>query len=247
MIRVAVIGSNGRMGSAICEAVDRAEDLSLVARLDAGDAITSSSLNRADVAIEFTIPDASEANVNAAIDAGVHVVVGTTGWTRDALERVETRASQANVGVIVAPNYSLSAVLAMRFAEQAAALFESVEVIELHHPDKLDAPSGTAISTAQRIAAARKARGVAPSPDATQADPDGARGAVIDGVHVHGVRLRGLYAHEEILLGNTGEQLTIRQDSFDRASFMPGVLLAARQVAQHPGLTYGLEHYLNLD
>ncbi len=185
--------------------------------------------------------------MHALIDAGVHAVVGTSGWTEDALARVRDHLAAApGVGVLIAPNFALSAVLSMRFAAMAAPYFESVEIVELHHPDKIDAPSGTAVHTAKGVAAARAAKGVGPSPDATTHDPDGARGAVVDGIHVHAVRLRGLVAHEEVLLGNPGEQLTIRTDSFDRASFMPGVLLGIREVAAHPGLTVGLDGYLSL-
>lgn len=245
-MKVAVIGAKGRMGRTVCDAVTAAADLELVAGLDAGDEITAENLNGAEVAVEFTVPTQTEANVTALLEAGVNVVVGTTGWTAESLARVEAAAEKAGKGLFIAPNYSLSAVVAMVFAAKAAPLFESVEVIELHHPDKVDAPSGTAATTAKQIAAARQAAGVASSPDATETDPLGARGANVDGVHVHAVRLRGLNAHEEILLGNPGEQLTIRQDSFDRASFMPGVLLAVRNVADRPGLTYGLDNLLDL-
>lgn len=245
-MKVVVVGASGRMGSSVSQAVEAAADMELVARLDAGDKLDAASLAGAEVAIEFTVPAATDANVHALLEAGVHVVVGTTGWTSERLEKVAEHAREVGKNVIIAPNYSVSAVLAMAFAQKAAALFESAEVIELHHPDKLDAPSGTATNTAQRIAKAREEAGVPTSPDATAADPLGTRGGVVDGVHVHAVRLRGLYAHEEILFGNPGEQLTIRQDSFDRSSFMPGVLLAARSVASRPGLTFGLEPLLDL-
>jgi 4-hydroxy-tetrahydrodipicolinate reductase len=216
-----------------------------VAQLDAGDDLAA--LAGADVAVDFTVPAVTESNVHALIDAGVHVVVGTTGWDDEAKARVRDHlADRPGVGVLIAPNFALGAVFAMAFAARAAAYFESVEVIELHHPDKIDAPSGTAAHTAVAIAAARSAAGIGPSPDATTQQLDGARGAVVDGVHVHAVRLRGLVAHEEILLGNPGEQLTIRHDSFDRVSFMPGVLLGVRQVGSRPGLTVGLEHLLDL-
>jgi len=236
MINVAVLGVSGRMGSTVVNAIGLARDLVLVT--DVSDAA---------VAVEFTVPSATEANVHALIDAGVHAVVGTSGWTDDALARVREHLADApSVGVLIAPNFALSAVLSMRFAALAAPYFESVEIVELHHPDKIDAPSGTALHTAKGVAAARAAKGVGPSPDATTHDPDGARGAVVDGVRVHSVRLRGLTAHEEVLLGNPGEQLTIRTDSFDRSSFMPGVLLGIREVAAHPGLTVGLDGYLAL-
>ncbi|WP_022916881.1 4-hydroxy-tetrahydrodipicolinate reductase [Ruania albidiflava] len=245
-IRVAVLGAAGRMGSTVCAAVEDAEGMELVARLDLGDDVASLA-GVADVAVDFTVPSATEANVHALIDAGVHAVVGTTGWQADALDRVREHADRAgqDIGVLIAPNFALSAVLAMHLATQAARFFESVEVIELHHPNKVDAPSGTAVHTAQSIAAARQ--GMPAAPDATETALDGARGAVVDGVPVHSVRLRGLVAHEEILLGNPGEQLTIRTDNFDRSSFMPGVLIAVRTIADHPGLQVGLDSLLDLD
>lgn len=246
-IRVAVIGAAGRMGSTVCAAVEDAAGLDLVRRLDAGDDLDQVTAGTTDVAVDFTVPSATEGNVHTLIDQGVHVVVGTTGWTKESLGRVRQRLEQhPGLGVLIAPNFALSAVLAMRFAAQAARYFESAEVIELHHPDKVDAPSGTAVHTAQGIASARAGAGLDPVPDATTSGLDGARGAVVDGVHVHAVRLRGLVAHEEVLLGNPGEQLSIRTDSFDRSSFMPGVLLAIRQVPDHPGLTVGLDAYLDL-
>lgn len=246
-IRVAVLGARGRMGSHVVEAVNGAGDMKLVAQLDAGDDIAA-ELKKAqpDVAVDFTVPDVTEANVSALIDAGIHAVVGTTGWDADSLNRVENRLEGREVGVLIAPNFSLSAVLAMSFAQQAARWFESAEVIELHHPDKVDAPSGTAVHTAQLIAAARNDAEMAPMPDATSTSMDGARGASVDGIPVHSVRLRGLVAHEEILFGGPGEQLTIRTDSFDRISFMPGVLAAVREIAKKPGLTVGLDKLLGL-
>ncbi|MGV8976509.1 MAG: 4-hydroxy-tetrahydrodipicolinate reductase [Cellulomonas sp.] len=246
-IKVAVLGSAGRMGATVVQAVRAAHDLEVVAAIDAGDDLSRLSGAGAQVAVDFTVPSATEANVHALIDAGIHVVVGTTGWTEDSLGRVRDHlAICPGIGVLVAPNFALGAVLAMTFATRAARYFESVEVIELHHPDKVDAPSGTARHTAVAIAAARAAAGVGPSPDATTTALDGARGADVDGVRVHSVRLRGLVAHEEILLGNPGEQLTIRHDSFDRVSFMPGVLHAIRHIAARPALTVGLEHLLDL-
>ncbi|MFT3943163.1 MAG: 4-hydroxy-tetrahydrodipicolinate reductase [Ancrocorticia sp.] len=245
-IKVAVVGALGRMGRTVCTAVEGASDMELVARLDVGDEITERTLAGADVAVEFTVPATTEKNVHALLEAGVDVVVGTTGWSDEALAGVRAKAEATGRSVIIAPNYALSAVLAMSFAEKAATYFESVEVIELHHPDKVDAPSGTAATTARKISEVRRAAGVAVSPDATELDPLGARGAKVDDVRVHAVRLRGLNAHEEILLGNPGEQLTIRQDSFDRSSFMPGVLLAVREVGGRGGLTYGLDVVMGL-
>ncbi len=241
-----MLGADGRMGTAVCRAVEEAPDLALVARLEKDDDVAALA-GQVDVAVDFTVPSVTEANVHALLDAGVHAVVGTTGWDDAALARVEEHLARTDgLGVLVAPNFALSAVLAMQFAARAARYFESAEVIELHHPGKVDAPSGTALATARHIAAARREAGLAAMPDATETQLDGARGAVVDGVHVHAVRLRGLVAHEEIVLGNSGEQLTIRTDSFDRVSFMPGVLLAVRRVATRPGLTVGLEHLLDL-
>ncbi|MFC4556323.1 4-hydroxy-tetrahydrodipicolinate reductase [Georgenia faecalis] len=247
-IRVAVLGADGRMGTAVCEAVAGAADLELVARMGPGDDPGVLTPADADVAVDFTTPAATEANVHALLDAGLDVVVGTSGWTADAVERVRAHVEARPLaqGVLIAPNFALSAVLTMRFARQAAAYFESAEIIELHHPDKADAPSGTATATAQAMGAARAAAGLDAMPDATTTALDGARGADVAGVPVHSVRLRGLVAHQEVLLGNPGEQLTIRTDSFDRASFMPGVLLAVRRIGSRPGLTVGLEALLDL-
>ena len=245
--RVAVLGAGGRMGSATCDAVRGADDLELVAALHRGDPVADAVAAGAFVAVDFTVPAVTEANVHALIEAGVHAVVGATGWTGDALERVRAHLAGApGVSVLVAPNFAVGAVLAMSFAAQAARWFESAEVVELHHPDKVDAPSGTARHTAAAIAAARADAGLGAMPDATATALDGARGADVDGVRVHSVRLRGLVAHEEILLGNPGEQLTIRHDSFERTSFMSGVLLGVRGAASRPGLTVGLEHLLGL-
>lgn len=235
------------MGKTVCQAVTEAEDLELVATLDATDEITPASLNGAEVAVEFTVPSASDANVRAAVAAGVNVVVGTTGWTTERLEALQKDLAGSGKAVLIAPNFAISAVLAMRFAREAAKYFDSAEVIELHHPRKVDAPSGTAIATAQGIARARAQAGLPDMPDATESDPLGARGARVEGVPVHAVRLQGLTAHEEVIFGNPGEQLTIRTDSFDRISFMPGVLLAIRQVGLHQGLLYGLDAVMEDD
>ena len=244
-MRVAVIGAAGRMGRHVCAAVESADDLELVGRFDAGDDM--GELAGADVAVDFTVPDATLDHVLYCVERGVHAVVGTTGWTDDRLAAVRTAlAERPGVGVLIAANFAIGAVLTMKFAAEAARFYESVEVIELHHPDKVDAPSGTAVRTAQLIAAARAESGKPPVPDATSQAMPGARGADVDGVPVHAVRLRGMVAHEEVLLGSPGETLTIRHDSFDRASFMPGVLTGVRQVVTHPGLTVGLEHYLDL-
>jgi 4-hydroxy-tetrahydrodipicolinate reductase len=247
MISVAVIGSEGRMGSTTCAAVEAADGLRLGARIGSGDDLAE-KLKDVDVAVVFSVPDVVVEHVLTCVRLGVHAVVGTTGWDAERLDQVRQalseRADGAGVGVLIAPNFALGAVLLMRFAAEAAVHFESVEVIELHHPDKVDAPSGTARHTAAAIAGARRAAGLPAAPDATATGLAGARGADVDGVRVHSVRLRGLVAHEEVLLGGPGEQLTIRHDSFDRVSFMPGVVLAVRKIAGRPGLTVGLENYL---
>ena len=233
------------MGSTVCRAVEDADDLELVGRYDDGDEL--GDLARADVAVEFSVPDASPGNVAHCVGRGVHVVVGTTGWSRDRLATLREQVERMpGVGVLVAPNFAIGAVLMMAFAERAARFYESVEVVELHHPDKVDAPSGTASRTADLIGAARDDASLGPVPDATTSDPGGARGARVHGIPVHSVRLRGLVAHQEVLLGGPGELLTLRHDSFDRVSFMPGVLAAVRAVGDHPGVTVGLEHYLGL-
>ena len=246
-MKVAVLGAAGRMGKNVCDAIAASPDLELVATVDAGDDFSAIATSGAEVAVDFTVPSVTEENVHRLIDAGVHAVVGTTGWSDESRARVAAHLAQdgRDTGVLIAPNFGLSAVLAMTFAAKAAKYFESVEVVELHHPDKVDAPSGTARHTAAAIAAARSQAGIPASPDATVEGFE-ARGMDVDGVRVHAVRLRGLVAHEEILLGNVGEQLTIRQDSFDRVSFMPGVLLAVREVVNRPGLTVGLENIIDL-
>jgi 4-hydroxy-tetrahydrodipicolinate reductase len=244
-IRVAVIGARGRMGRGVCAAVDAAPDLELGPQLDVGDDVAD--VADADVAVVFSVPDVAVEHVLACVRHGVHAVVGTTGWTGQRLDEVRAALADApGVGVLVAPNFALGAVLLMRFAALAAPHYESVEIVELHHPDKVDAPSGTARHTAELVAAARREAGAPAMPDATSTGIDGARGADVDGVRVHSVRLRGLVAHEEVLLGGPGEQLTLRHDSYDRASFMPGVLLGVRRIAGRPGLTVGLEHLLDL-
>lgn len=244
---VAVLGANGRMGSEAVRAVEAAPDMELVAALGRNDSLESLVDAGARYVVDLTVPDSTEENVRFAVERGLHAVVGTTGWTPERLEKLrELLAGSPATGVLIAPNFALGSVLASAFAAKAARYFESVEIVELHHPDKVDAPSGTAVRTAQLVAAARAEAGVGPSPDATQKQIDGARGADVDGIRVHAVRLRGLVAHQEVLLGGPGEQLTIRHDSFDRASFMPGVLLGLRSVAAHPGLTVGLDGYLDL-
>ncbi|ODB74832.1 MULTISPECIES: 4-hydroxy-tetrahydrodipicolinate reductase [Micromonospora] len=244
--RVGVLGARGRMGMEVCKAVDSAADLELVAAVDQGDDLDAVARAGAGVVVDFTTPDAVMDNLRWCVENGVHAVVGTTGFTEQRLDQVrEWLAGRPGVGVVIAPNFGIGAVLMMQFAARAARHFESVEIIEQHHPRKLDAPSGTATHTARLIAAARADAGLGPVPDATRDEVAGARGADIDGVRVHAVRATGLVAHQEVLFGTTGETLTIRHDSFDRVSFMPGVLLAVREVGRRPGLTVGLDALLD--
>lgn len=246
MIAVGVVGAAGRMGAEVVRAVDAADDLHLAAVIDIGDSLDRLEAAGAQVAVDFTTPDAVMGTLRHCIGQGINVVVGTTGFTPERIDEVrDLLAGHPEVGVVIAPNFALGAVLLMRFAREAAPFFESVEVVEMHHPDKLDAPSGTARHTAEAIAAARRAAGRAAIPDATDCGVDGARGADVDGVRVHALRVRGMVAHEEVLLGNPGEVLTLRHDSLDRASFMPGVLLAIREVSTRPGLTVGLDALLD--
>ncbi|MFI1466010.1 4-hydroxy-tetrahydrodipicolinate reductase [Streptomyces wuyuanensis] len=246
-LRVAVLGAKGRIGSEAVRAVEAADDMELVAALGRGDKLETLVETGAQVAVELTTPASVMGNLDFCVRHGIHAVVGTTGWTDERLAHLRTSlAASPETGVLIAPNFSIGAVLTMKFAAQAARWFESVEVVELHHPNKADAPSGTATRTAQLIAEARAEAGRAPQPDATVTALDGARGADVDGVPVHAVRLRGLLAHQEVLLGGEGETLTIRHDSLHHSSFMPGILLGVRRVVDTPGLTFGLENYLDL-
>jgi len=245
MTRVAVLGAKGRMGATVCDAIRATADLELVASLDAGDDL--SQLAGTDVVVDFTTPDVVMANLEYCVTHGLHVVVGTTGFDDGRLGTVRGWLDAArSVGVVIAPNFGIGAVLMMAFAEKAARYFESAEIVELHHPGKVDAPSGTSQHTARRIAAARRDAGLGQMPDATSSGLEGARGAEVDGVHIHAVRVSGLVAHQEVLFGGHGETLTVRHDSLDRVSFMPGVLLAVRAVSTRPGLTVGLENLLDL-
>jgi 4-hydroxy-tetrahydrodipicolinate reductase len=246
-VKVAVLGAAGRMGSTACAAVEAADDLELVARLGSGDPLTALTDAGAEVAVDLTRPDAVMANLQFCVEHGIHAVVGTSGFDDERLATLRGWLADApGVGVLVAPNFAVGAVLMMRFAEQAARFFESVEIVELHHPDKTDAPSGTARRTAEVVAAARRDAGLGPMPDATATALAGARGAQVEGVPVHSVRARGLVAHQEVILGTTGETLTVRHDSYDRQSFMPGVLLGIREVGSRPGLTLGLDALLGV-
>ncbi len=246
-IRVGVLGSRGKVGSEVCAAVESATDLALVAAVDQDDPIDTLVTSGVEVVVDFTHPDVVMDNLEFCIDHGIHAVVGTTGFDQSRLDDLRRWLGEApTTGVLVAPNFSIGAILMMRFAVLAAPFYESVEIVELHHPNKADAPSGTARRTAELVAAARRAAGCPPVPDATSSALEGARGAVVDGIHVHGLRIRGLVAHQEVVLGGVGETLTIRHDSLDRVSFTPGVLTGVRQIAGRPGLTLGLEHFLDL-
>ncbi|WP_207839261.1 4-hydroxy-tetrahydrodipicolinate reductase [Williamsia soli] len=246
-IKVGVLGSGGKVGQAIVAAVEAADDLDYSAGVDQGDPLSRFVESGTRVVVDFTHPDVVMDNLEFLVDNGIHAVVGTTGFDDERLDTVRGwLAEHPGVGVLIAPNFAIGAVLSMRFAQQAARFFDSVEVIELHHPHKADAPSGTAYRTARLIGEARTAAGVSRSPDATSTELDGARGAEVDGVRVHSVRLAGLVAHQEVLFGTQGETLTIRHDSIDRTSFVPGVLLGVRDIADRPGLTVGLDELMDL-
>jgi 4-hydroxy-tetrahydrodipicolinate reductase len=245
MINVAVLGARGRMGSEVVKAVEAAEGLALVAALDMGDSLEQLKSSAAHVVVDFTTPDSVMANLEFLIDNGMNVVVGTTGFDDAKLATVKGWLAQnPSVGVLIAPNFAIGAVLMMEFAAKAAHYFESAEIIELHHPAKVDAPSGTAARTAELMSAARKEAGLGAMPDATTTALDGARGALVGGIPVHSVRARGLVAHQEVLFGGLGETLTIRHDSIDRAGFMPGVILGVRKIVNTPGLTHGLDKFM---
>lgn len=244
MIKVAVLGARGRMGSEVVKAVTDAPDLELVAALDLGDSLDVLTTNGAQVVVDFTTPDSVMANLEFLITHNINAVIGTTGFDDARIAKIKSLLASSKSGVLIAPNFAIGAVLMMEFATKAAKYFESAEIIELHHPNKVDAPSGTAARTAELMAKSRKEAGLAPMPDATSTSLDGARGATVGDIPVHSVRLRGLVAHQEVLLGGIGETLTIRHDSIDRIGFMPGVLLGVRQVVTHPGLTFGLENFM---
>ena len=245
MIKVGVLGARGRMGVEVMKAVSEAADLELVAALDLGDSLDELKASGAQVVVDFTTPDSVMANLDFLISNGINTVVGTTGFDADRISKLEKLlAANSKVGVLIAPNFAIGAVLMMEFATRAAKYFESAEIIELHHPNKVDAPSGTASRTAELMSKARKEAGLTAMPDTTTTSLDGARGATVGDIPVHSIRLRGLVAHQEVLLGGLGETLTIRHDSLDRAGFMPGVLLGVRKIMAHPGLTFGLEKFM---
>lgn len=244
MTRVAVLGAQGRMGSASVQAIDATDGLEVVARVDVDDSLEAITESGAEVVLDFTQPAVALDHVRWCVERGLHVVVGTSGFDDAQIDTV--RALEPATGVLVVPNFSIGAILMMKFAAEAAPYFESVEVVEMHHPDKVDAPSGTATRTAEMIAAARSAAGAPALPDATHTDPHGARGATVAGIPVHALRARGFVASQEVVLGGVGETFTIRHDSHDRESFMPGVVAAVRAVSDHPGVTVGLDHVLGL-
>ena len=247
-IKVGVLGARGRMGQEVCRAIRSTTDLELVAEIDLDDSLETLKSARADVVVDFTTPEVVMGNLQYLIENGIHAVVGTTGFDNAKLETLKRLLNtNPKVGVLIAPNFGLGAVLMMQFAKSAAKYFESAEIIELHHPEKADAPSGTATRTAELINEARREAELGKMPDKTTKSLDGARGAKVGEVPIHSVRLRGLVAHQEVLFGDKGETLTIRHDSLDRSGFMPGVLVGIRNVGLNPGLTVGLEHYLNLD
>ncbi len=247
--KVAVLGAHGKVGREVCAAVEAADDLALVAAVDTGaddDTLADAVAAGVEVVVDFTHPDVVMDNLRFCVDHGIHAVVGTTGFDEERLARLRGWLEGSGTGVLVAPNFSIGAILMMRFAAEAAAFYESVEIVELHHPDKADAPSGTARRTASLVARARREAGRGPVPDATSTALEGARGADVEGIRVHGLRVRGLVAHQEVILGGEGETLTIRHDSLDRVSFTPGVLLGVRSVPDAPGLTVGLESFMGL-
>lgn len=244
MIKVGVLGARGRMGAEVVRAVQEAADLELVAALDLGDSLETLLSEKAEVVVDFTTPDSVMANLDFLISNNIHVVVGTTGFNETRIAQLRTWLANSKSGILIAPNFAIGAVLMMEFAAKAARYFESAEIVELHHPNKVDAPSGTAARTAELMSESRKAAGLTQVPDATTTSLPGVRGAMVGGIPVHSIRLRGLVAHQEVLLGGVGETLTIRHDSIDRVGFMPGVLLGIRKVSARPGLTFGLENFM---
>ena len=245
MIKVGVLGAAGRMGAEVVNAIEVSSDCTLVAALDFRDPLDQLVTSGAQVVVDFTTPDSVMANLEFLITHNIHAVVGTTGFDEARMSKLkELSAAHPEVGVLIAPNFAIGAVLMMEFAAKAAQFFESAEIIELHHPNKIDAPSGTAARTASLMTDARKGANLAAMPDATSTSLPGARGALVGDIPVHSVRLRGLIAHQEVLFGGSGETLSIRHDSLDRAGFMPGVLLGIRSVISRPGVTFGLEHFM---
>jgi 4-hydroxy-tetrahydrodipicolinate reductase len=244
-IRVGVLGARGRMGAEVVKAVTNSSDLELVAQLDLGDSLEQLVTNKVQVVVDFTTPDSVMKNLDFLISNEIHAVVGTTGFDQGRIDSINSQlAKHPKVGVLIAPNFAIGAVLMMEFAEKAARYFESAEIVEMHHPAKVDAPSGTAARTAELMTQARKESAMNPMPDATKQSLDGARGSKVGDIPIHSIRAQGLVAHQEVLFGGVGETLTIRHDSLDRAGFMPGVLLGVRSVINHPGLTHGLDKFM---
>jgi 4-hydroxy-tetrahydrodipicolinate reductase len=248
MTRIAVVGARGRMGVASVRAIEASSDMSVVAEIDVDDDLQDIVDQNADVVLVFSPPDVAHEHVQWCIEQGIHVVVGTSGFDEDAVKQIRAAlVKPGDVNVFIVPNFSVGAVLMTRFAAQAAPFFESVEIIEMHHPGKVDAPSGTALRTAELIARARSEAGCAPSPDATYLDPHGVRGGRIEGVGVHAIRVRGFMSSQEVLFGVDGEIFALRYDSVTRESLMPGVLTALRAVPNLTGVTVGLDAVLGLD
>ncbi|WP_092627304.1 4-hydroxy-tetrahydrodipicolinate reductase [Actinopolyspora mzabensis] len=246
-IRVGVLGARGKMGSEAVRALGEAADTELVTEINREDSLRGLSEAGVQVAVDLTHPDSVMDNLAFCVEHGIHAVVGTSGVGTEELSRIQGwLGEQPRIGVLVVPNFAIGAVLAMKFSEIAARYFDSAEIVESHHPRKADAPSGTAARTARMISQARAEAELGPMPDATTRDPGGARGAEIDDVHVHAVRMTGLVAHQEVLFGTEGETLTVRHDSYDRRSFMPGLLLAVREVGRREGVTVGLDPLLGL-
>jgi 4-hydroxy-tetrahydrodipicolinate reductase len=244
-IRVGVLGARGRMGAEVVKAVTNSSDLDLVAQLDLGDSLEQLVTNKVQVVVDFTTPDSVMKNLDFLISNEIHAVVGTTGFDQGRIDSINSQlAKHPKVGVLISPNFAIGAVLMMEFAEKAARYFESAEIVEMHHPAKVDAPSGTAARTAELMTEARKESAMNPMPDATKQSLDGARGSKVGDIPIHSIRAQGLVAHQEVLFGGVGETLTIRHDSLDRAGFMPGVLLGVRSVINHPGLTHGLDKFM---
>ncbi len=244
-IRVGVLGARGRMGAEVVKAVTNSSDLELVAQLDLGDSLEQLMTNKVQVVVDFTTPDSVMKNLDFLISNEIHAVVGTTGFDQGRIDSIDSQlAKHPKVGVLIAPNFAIGAVLMMEFAAKAARYFESAEIVEMHHPAKVDAPSGTAALTAELMTEARKESAMKPMPDATKQSLDGARGSKVGDIPIHSIRAQGLVAHQEVLFGGVGETLIIRHDSLDRAGFMPGVLLGVRSVVKNPGLTHGLDKFM---
>jgi 4-hydroxy-tetrahydrodipicolinate reductase len=244
-IRVGVLGARGRMGAEVVKAVTNSSDLEIVAQLDLGDSLEQLMTNKVQVVVDFTTPDSVMKNLDFLISNEIHAVVGTTGFDQGRIDSINSQlAKHPKVGVLIAPNFAIGAVLMMEFAAKAARYFESAEIVEMHHPAKVDAPSGTAARTAELMTQARKDSDLGPMPDATKQSLDGARGSKVGDIPIHSIRAQGLVAHQEVLFGGVGETLIIRHDSLDRAGFMPGVLLGVRSVINHSGLTHGLDKFM---